>query len=281
MALIDRIGRYRGVPTQGIMGESSGGFPQFVVTFLATEMYDETTNTWIDWSPYQQTMTAYLILFNASKALLNYEQVMKAFGWDGVNLNALQSDDFGDLVVQFAVKENVYTPPGASVAKISLRIDWIDHVDANPLSGGGGSLTPMDTGKLKTMAAKYGQFMKTAPKIAPVSGGGPPRIGTDGLVAPVSGGALVNPVIPLPKAVVPLPDVPPPVLTGITQQEAWANLNVFNKTLAAELSEDTLGDAFLNASEVVANTVGRSEIEMTETDWAEVLTIATFKLVSA
>ena len=265
MALIDRIGRYRGVPTQGIMGESSGGFPQFVVTFLATEMYDETTNTWIDWSPYQQTMTAYLILFNASKALLNYEQVMKAFGWDGVNLNALQSDDFGDLIVQFAVRENVYTPPGASVAKISLRIDWIDHVDANPLSGGGGgSLTPMDTGKLKTMAAKYGQFMKTAPKIAPVSGG-----------------ALVNPVIPLPKAVVPLPDVPPPVLTGITQQEAWANLNVFNKTLAAELSEDTLGDAFLNASEVVANTVGRSEIEMTETDWAEVLTIATFKLVSA
>lgn len=270
MALIDRIGRFRGVPTQGIMGESTGGFPQFVVQFLATEYYDAEKNLWIDWTPFQQTMKAYLILFNASKALLNYEQVMKAFNWDGADLAALQSEDFGDLIVQFEVKENLYN------GKINLRIEWIDSADANPLSGGGGNLTPMDTGKLKALSAKYGQFMKVAAKIAPVRGGSLP--------APVAvAPPALPPVLPLPG--IPAPSVPVAVdghentgiIEGITQQAAWAGLNEVNDTLATEArkSEDDLATLFLASSEEIANASGRSEDDLSEMDWANVLSNAT------
>lgn len=267
MALIDRIGRFRGVPTQGIMGESTGGFPQFVVQFLATEYYDAEKNLWIDWTPFQQTMKAYLILFNASKALLNYEQVMKAFNWDGADLAALQSEDFGDLIVQFEVKENLYN------GKINLRIEWIDSADANPLSGGGGNLTPMDTGKLKALSAKYGQFMKVAAKIAPVRGG------TAQALPPL----YTSPVPTLPLPGIPAPSVPVAVeghentgiIEGITQQAAWAGVNEVNSTLQAKLTDDALGTIFLTATDEIANGVGRSEDALTNVDWLAVLANAT------
>lgn len=274
MALIDRIGRFRGVPTQGIMGQSTGGFPQFVVQFLATEYYHETiTETgekhgeWIDWSPYQQTMTAYLILFNDSKALLNYEQVMKAFKWDGADLGALQADDFGDLIVQFEVKENVYN------GKINLRIEWVDAADANPTSGGGGNLTPMDTGKLKAMSAKYGQFMKTKAAIAPVRGGLP----TPPPVVDPSGTRSGHTPLPLPTPVAPA-SAGSSAVEGITQQAAWAGLNEANATLTETLTEDALGTVFLTSTDAVAAVVGRSEIELTEADWASVLANATIAI---
>lgn len=256
MALIDRAGRFRGVPTQGVMGESTGGFPQFVVQFLATEYYDADTASWVDWSPYQQTMTAYLILFNASKAMLNYEQVMKAFDWDGADLNALQRTDFDSLIVQFDVRENVYN------GKTNLRIEWIDEANANPTSGGGGDLTPLDTAKLKQMTAKFGQFMKVAPKITPVRGGDNHRVTViDGVLA------LPLPTLPAPVASPPAPVADPGV--GITQQKAWANLNEAN---TGNLSEDELGTLFLKATDTVAD--GRNETDLSNEDWANILAVA-------
>lgn len=251
MALIDRAGRFRGVPTQGIMGESTGGFPQFVVRFLATEYYDVDTASWVDWSPYQQSLTAYLILFNASKAMLNYEQVMKAFNWNGAVLDDLQKTDFGDLIVQFDVRENVYN------GKTNLRIEWVDEANASPTAGTGGDLTPLDTAKLKQMTAKFGQFMKTAPKIAPVRGGNVPPV----VSAP--------PSLPLPppSAISSDPIVIPGV--GITQQAAWANLNVAN---TGGMSPDDLATMFLKATDTVAD--GRDEESLTNVDWATVLSIA-------
>lgn len=258
MALIDRIGRFRGTPTQGIVGESTGGFPQFVVQFLATEYYDEATGEWIDWTPYQQTMTAYLILFNKSKALLNYDQVMKAFKWDGVDLAALQSNDFGDLEVQFDVRENVWEQ------KTSLRIEWVDAYDADPTAKGG-DLTPMDIGKLKTIAAKYGQFMKTAPKAAPL------RVATPA-APPVAQIPLPTPAATPPVAVAPV------VVPEITQQDAWANLNI--AVVGKGKSEDQVGEAFLSATDEVVQSSGREEVALTSEDWASVVNVATLALTA-
>jgi len=269
MALIDRIGRFRGVPTQGIMGESTNGFPQFVVQFLATEYYDAETGTWIDWSPYQQTMTAYLILFNDSKALLNYEQVMLAFKWDGADMGQLQREDFEGLVVQFEVKENVYN------GKVNLRIEWIDAGDGNPLSGGGGNLTPMDTGKLTAMSAKYGKFMKVAPKIAPKRGGSvavPPPVAPIAPVAPVAAPALPTPVAPAPAAAAPVVEV--------DQTGAWASLNEVNKVQVTVLSEDQLGTVFLTSTDAIIAVAGRSEGDFTGADWAAVLANASAALIA-
>lgn len=160
MALIDRTGRFRGRPTQGIIDETKNGFPQFIVRLEATEYFDETTGEWIDWSQYGQSITAYLVLFNATKALMNYDQVMKAFQWDGTDMAALQTNDFGDLQISFEVEENVYN------GNVSLRVNWVDTYDASGKTGGG-DLTPSDQGKVNTLNAKFRQFMKTAPAPAP------------------------------------------------------------------------------------------------------------------
>lgn len=253
MSLIDRIGRFRGIPTQGVMDVTKNGFPQFIVQLMATELYDEATGEWIDWSGYQQTMTAYLVLFNASKALLNYEQVMKAFNWDGANLNALQTTDFGDLEIQFEVRENEW-PTGSG--KISLRIEWIDTYDSNPTGAGGGDLTPMDTGKLNSLAAKYGHFMKSAPKPKLVRGGDTPSV-------PAMPRATA-PVVPI------APEVPATApAVAYSQQDAWAFLNENN---------DGTGDipaAWLSAIDSVVESSGIADIAFTNSNWGEVVVLAT------
>jgi hypothetical protein len=250
MALIDRVGRFRGRPTQGIMDETKNGFPNFIVRLEITEMWDVDTKMWVDWSSFDMSITGYLVLFNATKALMNYDQVMKAFNWDGTDMSVLQTDDYGDLIVQFEVEENIYD------GKTSLRVNWIDNTDANPEAGRGGDLTPSDAGKIKTMNARYKQFMKVVPKIAPAT-------------APIA-------LPPLPVATPvgrqgpPLPvvgEVIPPV--EVDQIGAWAKLNEG----ANGANSEAIGLSWLAAIKAVTKADGTAEPKFTNLQWTNVLTI--------
>jgi hypothetical protein len=242
--MIDRIGRFRGRPTQGVIKPTKNGFPQFIVQLDATEYFNEDTGEWIEWSEYNQSITAFLVLFNATKALLNYEQVMKAFAWDGQDMADLQSDDYGDLQVSFEVEENEYQ------GNVSLRVNWIDAYEAEPR---GGSLTPMDSGDLKALNAQYKQFMKAAPKAKPTKGTGK---NVKKAAAP-----------PAPKAAAPPPPpapAPTPDASDTTRESAWFAVNM---AMDGKTDTQTITQAWVKGVAEVSQSAGMAEDNFTGTEW--------------
>lgn len=264
--LIDRIGRFRGIPTQGVISKTKNGFPQFIVTLLATAYFDDSVdeetgdpvNEWVDWTEFDQSITAYLVLFNASKALLNYEQVMKAFDWDGTDLEALQQVDFGELQISFDVEENEYN------GNISLRVNWIDEFDSEPGSRG---LKPMESSDIKALAANFQGFMKIAPKATPVKAT-PAKAAAKKRGRPK--GSKVKP-----KAVAPaVPSRPTVSASGspMSEEEAWTKLS----TIASEtnLKTEPIADAWLEAVDSVAATASIPQDDFTDNEWGNVFAIA-------
>ncbi len=256
--LIDRVGRFRGIPTQGVIGKSKNGFPQLIVQLQVTEMFDETVNEetgeplneWVDWTEWDMSITGYFVLFNATKALLNYEQVMKAFNWNGTDLEALQRTDFGDLQVSFEVEENTYSN------QTRLQVNWIDNYDAE-----GRSLKPMESSDIKALADQFSNFMVAAPKAKPVKK-------TRGKAKPKA--KVVAPAVPVRSTAV------SPTVSGtgsvMPQDEAWTQLNVLAEE--AKIESEPLADAWLNAADSVQESSGVPQGDFTNENWGTVFDIA-------
>lgn len=254
--LIDREGRFRGTPLQGVIKPTKNGFPQFVVELLATEYYDADgefgeAGEWVDWSEYGETRRAYLCLFNADKALLNYEQVMKAFNWDGSDFGALQRENFDGLVIQFEIESSEW-PVGSGT--MNLKVNWVDAHDANPVS----TLTPMDTNKLKQMTAQFGKFMTTGKKATPAKA---PAKGK--AKAPAKSKAKA-PAAPKAAAPAPVEEETSALPISIDKGTAWEYLF----SVKGEIEDDALAEAWVTGCEVVGG--DREEDEFTDEDWASV-----------
>lgn len=133
MGQIDRAGTFIGSVTESTLGQSSGGFPQWVARILADKKYVNdaeemkhfgiTEPGYVDWN-FDESILAYVVLFNGTGPLKNYDQLMGAMGWSG--------DDFQDLTtfagkrLLFRVEENTFKD------KTSLQVNWIDTEDALP-----------------------------------------------------------------------------------------------------------------------------------------------------
>lgn len=168
---IDRIGAFRGKPKEWTLSKSKNGFPMFNIHVAATERYVDqpeemaafnlTEPGWVPWADYNQETVGHLCLFNAEKALLNYEQVQKALGWDGASLAALASGDWSNTTILFQMEENEYN------GETSIRMNWIDAADASPTRG----LQALDADGLKDLDSKFKGMMKAPAKAAPAKAG--------------------------------------------------------------------------------------------------------------
>ena len=179
MPPIDRTGFFRGIIKDfGVTVTRQKELPQLTVTVMATELYDEATEEWEDWSECQQVITGYFVLATVDEngipvKCLNYDQVMLAVGWDGETYSGLAAMDLKELPIQFRVIEDTYD------GNVKLKMNWIDAVDAEiglrKLSGK--ALTDLDTkfpiGTPKKTAAKPKSAKKTAP--APAAKKTPPK----------------------------------------------------------------------------------------------------------
>lgn len=220
MTLVDRTGWFRGTPTAGAVKLSTGGFPQLMLDIDITEMLDPESGEWVDWSEFDHSIRAFLILFNASKAMANYPQVMKALDWDGTDMGELQSDDYGDRQVMIEVVENTYE------GKTRLVVNWIDAADGEPKSGS--ELVPIDANAIATMNAQYGQFMNAAPTAAPAKAPAKGKGKGKGKRGRPKGSKNKAPAAAAPPAVPTAPPAAPtspPVTDGLTQESAWAAVN--------------------------------------------------------
>ena len=165
MPQIDRVGLFRGKITDfAVSVTRQKELPQLVVTFAATELFNESEDTWEDWAEYGQTAIGYFVLVtkdangNVVKCL-NYDQIMEAVGWDGETYSGLAAMDLKDKVVQFKVIEDTYKDTK------SLKVNWIAGSDADiglrKLSGK--DLTALDAG-FGVATTKKTSTPATAPK---------------------------------------------------------------------------------------------------------------------
>jgi hypothetical protein len=142
MGKIDTIGTYKGVVLEHGLALTKNGFPQLVIKVQATEKYIDSpaelkhyeleTEQYIDWSEFDETTTGFLVLFKDNEefteetALMNYEQVQLALGWDGQEFDDLNGEKFVGKEVLFRMEENFYNE------QTTIRLNWIDAADAPP-----------------------------------------------------------------------------------------------------------------------------------------------------
>ena len=154
--LVDRAATFRGKAVDYGVSASSGGFPQFVLSLVATEIYDAEEQKWVDWSEYDvNEITAYCILFGSKGETLTFNQVKKVFNWDGADFQTLSEGDYSEVGIQFRVEEDTYEQ------KTRLKVVWIDEFDAEP----GRSVKKLGADELKQLTAKYAQFLKAKPAV--------------------------------------------------------------------------------------------------------------------
>lgn len=153
MASIDRPSVFLGTITESTLGTTAkGGFPQWVARLLADKKYvsekaemehfNITEPGYVAW-PYDESIVAYMVLFNDNGPLKNYEQIQTATGWTG--------QDFADLVglvgkrILFRVEQEEYN------GQTQLKVKWIDAEDAPPER----TLKPADASQIKSLNQKF------------------------------------------------------------------------------------------------------------------------------
>lgn len=297
---IDRVGCFRGNIVEHGVGASSGGYPQFVARFQATQKYVEdkdemaafelTEPGWVDWTAYEQQATGYFVLFGKDKAnpgalkpLFHIDALQRALGWDGASFASLGGTDWSKKVVTFWMEENEYQ------GNTTIRPSAIDEENASPNR----SLRVLDTAGMKDLDAKFAGMLKTAAPVAaakapakpPVSGGKPPAgkgvppksapaatnpSPTPALQSPATTPAAVAPSVPASPS-----KGPPKTGGGMTQEQAWDHVS---KNKGAAVSDDTQAEKWIDAS--TALYPGKDETTMTNAEWAAVA-LKTLELIKS
>jgi hypothetical protein len=157
MSNINQSGTYRGNVVDRGMGQSSGGFPQLLLSLQATEKYDEQNEVWTPWDYEEVDIQAYLVLFGGNgKPTMNVRQAMQALGWDGTSFQTLQDSKDLATQIQFRVAESAYE------GITRLKVEWINAYDADPRR----SVAKLEVGDIKKLDAQYAAALKAL-------GGGP------------------------------------------------------------------------------------------------------------
>jgi hypothetical protein len=281
---IDSPGTYVGTISESGFGLTKNGFPQWVARILASKKWIETKEDlehfkmaepgYVDWSQFNEEIVAFSVLFkhatdlNATTVLLNYDQLKKATGWDG-----LQFDNFESFVgkdILFRVETNTYND------KTSLQVNWVDAADASPerqLK----VLAPDETKKLSKLINMGGPKAAPAkPQAAkpPVAANPTPVASTTSspaTVAPVAATPITATTNAAPKTRTKTPPPAPPIEqpavstkdlpTELTRDQAWEALC----TMAAGQDPKVIEDSWISAT----NELG-DESKYSPKEWAKV-----------
>lgn len=252
MELIDREGVFRFEIVEHGVSTGKNGFPAFVARLSAKEFYDDSGQYtddgepgWIDWSEYDQYITAYLVLFNNDKAIFHYEDLQAAIGWDGSSFADLADEQHVGKTIIAGIEENEYN------GQVRLQVKWVDAPDADPERGSGGIKT-LDSNELSGLDAKFaGMMASNKPKPA---------------AKPAKAAAKkANP--PKPKASAP---PTPKQSKGMTKEKAWEQVC----SLIDTCGETEVTNAWLEAVETRINDTSRDEESFTNADWEKVCTNA-------
>ncbi len=135
MSALESVGRYNGlIKDHGVTTSSKQGLPQFVATLLVTQVYNEVTEEWEDWTEHGLTITAFAVLATLSERgipvrCFKYDEVMEATGWKGVTYADLAAMDLKDHPIQFLTQEDTYTDKN-NIVVTRLKVVRMAAIDA-------------------------------------------------------------------------------------------------------------------------------------------------------
>ncbi len=164
--LISQAGDYRGVITDGGLGESKNGLPQEVLSLKATEVYDDESQEWLPADSESNEIMAYLVLFDKKdNPIFHCDALKKVTGWDGASFVTLSELNLADVPIQFHVEENTYQE------NTTLQVANIREYDAEP----GRSVRKLDKEGVSALQAKYASVLSSTkapakPTSAPAKG---------------------------------------------------------------------------------------------------------------
>jgi hypothetical protein len=158
---IDTPGVYRGKVTEMSLGVTkASGYPQAILRVTAEKKFIEdqaelahfelSEPDWQDWTDYNEEVVGYLVLFNDAdnfneqSALMNYEQLQAALGWEGVEFESLNDGSYEGKEILYRMEEDEYN------GKVSIKMNWVDRPDAPP----GRELRRLDSEKVSELSAK-------------------------------------------------------------------------------------------------------------------------------
>lgn len=250
MSLINAEGVYRGKIVDGGLSESSGGFPQEVLSLAAEEVYDPDGEQWLPADLENNEITYYGVLFDSKdKKTLNCKQLQKVTGWDGASFLALSELQLAGVPVQFRVEPRTYKE------NTTLQVTWIDTYDAPPYR----TVQKLDKDGVTALQAKYAAVLSAskAPVKAVSATASKPKTTTTEKPS-------TRPQIAKPK---PTPPKPKPVTSvgRCTADEAW---DACTKLKRDDITEEQLSEIWLAKIDEV--TKGKPENKITTSDWYQV-----------
>jgi hypothetical protein len=242
MGLINTTGYFRGYIVDGALGQSSGGFPQEVLSLKATEIYDEENQEYLPVDAEHDEIMAYLILISSKdKETKSAQQLKKITGWDGASFVDLHGMDLADVPLSFRVEERTYE------GNTSLQVQWVAEPDASPTRTVA-KITKEDAQALQARYAGVLAATKAAPK--PVSAKGKGK----------EAGKGKKPTTP--KPTVPKPKADKPV-GKCTDQEAYDACYSLKRD---DVTKEALNDLWLKT---VAE-VNKDEAAITPEQWFQI-----------
>jgi hypothetical protein len=270
MSQVDRAGAFIATITEAGYSETKKGFPQFVAKFVATKRYvveksemaaltpPITEAGWVDWN-YGDELVGYLVLFNDSGPLKNFEQIQLATGWTGTDFQDLATLSGKSVLIR--VEENTWND------KTSLQVTWIDAPDASPER----SIKQADAPTIAAANSKWLAGRKAPPK--PTVAAALPKPAVAKPAAPAAS-AVAPPATAVPAAAAPAPTTTsaapstpknppgrkpkakvevPVAATGCTLAEAWEAVSSESARGKVELTE--VEDLWLTHLNVIAKDV--------------------------
>jgi len=262
--LIQSEGYYKGKILDGGLNESTGGFPQAVLSLVAEEIYDPTTGEYVPADPENNQIMYYGVLFDGrDRETLNSKQLKKITGWDGVSFTGLVKLLVADVPIQFRVEPHTYNEV------TTLQVAWIDEPGASPVRG----VQKLDEAGVKALHTKYAALLAStkapakavsAPDIAPK-----PAVPAHAALANIGyAPAAPPPAYPPPEATLAKrkpgrpagkPKVPAAAtLTGkCTADEAWTEIAALKRD---NVSDDQLSEVWVEKIQVVAGNVPEGQI---------------------
>lgn len=244
MKLINQKGAYRGVITDAGFSQSTGGFPQEVLSLRAAEVYDAESDTWLPADPDANEITWYGVLIDSKdKETKNAQQLKKITGWSGASFVELSQMNLVDVPIQFRVEPNTYKEV------TTLQVSWIDTTDAPPFR----TVQKLDAADVAALQSRYAGVLAST-KSATKAVSAPKTV-----TKPVTKPKAIKPTAK-PKVTKPKPTAPKAVVGKCTADEAY--------TACYNLKRDDVTDDALNGIWLVeVAKVNADESKITDEQW--------------
>ncbi len=250
MELINQKGAYRGVITDAGFSQSTGGFPQEVLSLRAAEVYDPETDTWLPADPEANEITWYGVLIDSKdKETKNAQQLKKITGWSGASFVDLSQMNLVDVPIQFRVEPNTYKE------NTTLQVSWIDTTDAPPFR----TVMKLDAADVAVLQSRYASVLASTKSAAkPVSAVSAPKTVAKPVTKPVTKPKATKPTAP--KVTKPKPTAPKTIVGKCNADEAY--------TACYNLKRDDVTDDALNGIWLVeVAKVNADESKITDEQW--------------